>query len=218
VSAPKLKADQTKLNASDQPGVLERYTALTYGSLPSFAGLDPEEAKAVDFLASRGVGIGTHSTFAPIERTIAGSSAALAVDLRYVPRISSQEAERIGFRRVVPQVVQRPRPRFTPLQRWEGFVAEVTSDSFIARLADLDATAAPEEEAEILLLEVAEDDRHLVMPGAGFYWTIGYKDHPSGERERVSSVRFKRLPGLDARDLARARAAAAKTIGRLGWR
>jgi len=111
----------------------------------------------------------------------------------------------------------RPQPRFFPLQQWEGYVEEKTPDSFIARLVDLDHRGASEEEAEILLSEVAEDDLALVTPGAVFYWSIGYRDQPTGERERVSLVRFRRLPRLTVDDVQRARQDAIEMGRRVGW-
>ena len=111
----------------------------------------------------------------------------------------------------------RPQPRFVALQRWEGYVEERTPDSFVARLVDVGDARAAEEEAEILLSEVSEDDLELVTPGAVFYWAIGYRDQPTGQRERVSTIRFRRLPGLTESDVQRARERAREIGKRVGW-
>lgn len=59
---------------------------------------------------------------------------------------------------------------------------------------------APEHEATLPVEEVSLDDRRLLKPGAVFYWIIGYKRHRSGQQERGSAVRIRRLPGWSRRD------------------
>ena len=103
-----------------------------------------------------------------------------------------------------------PRSRFVVLQSWEGYVLEVKQDSFVARLID-QSGQDDDEEAEIFLEEVDPGDRGLVTPGGYFYWSIGYRDGRRG-RERVSVIRFRRLPAFTEQDRMRGRA------GRLlGW-
>src|SRR5262249_25118886 len=64
--------------------------------------------------------------------------------------------------------------RFVLLQKWEGTVLQVLpEDSLFARLVDLSGSG-PDEEAEFSLEEVSDIDRPLVVPGAIFYWSIGY--------------------------------------------
>ena len=81
---------------------------------------------------------------------------------------------------------------FTSLQKWEGVVTRVLDNSFEARLIDLTADT-PEEIAEIPLEEVSEDDFSLIQEGAIFYWNIGYRKMASGQRERVTFIRFRRF-------------------------
>jgi len=111
----------------------------------------------------------------------------------------------------------QPQPRFVSLQRWEGYVVELKGDTFIARLADLDRSDAFEEQAEIDIREIREDDRSLLRLGGSFYWTIGYRAAVSGQRERVSIIRFRRLPDFTEEDIARAQAEAEQAIERIGW-
>jgi hypothetical protein len=83
--------------------------------------------------------------------------------------------------------------RFNSLQKWEGHVLRREGGSFIAVLIDLTNPSTVEEEAEIPIEEIEPDDRELVVPGAVFYWNIGYYDKTSG-RQRTSLIRFRRLP------------------------
>ncbi len=81
---------------------------------------------------------------------------------------------------------------FRALQKWEGFVTEVGSDTFWARLIALKGDA-PDQEAEFYLEDIDTEDRSMLKPGAVFYWSIGYQDTPSG-RSRHDDFRFQRLP------------------------
>ena len=97
---------------------------------------------------------------------------------------------------------------FVALQKWEGYVTEVSDDTFSARLIQIKGQGG-DQEAEIFLQELDESDRKLVEPGAVFYWSIGYDDRPSG-RQRASRIRFRRLPTWSAREIARAKKDAGK--------
>lgn len=99
-----------------------------------------------------------------------------------------------------PQVSTPPRDNFVTLQKWEGVVMDVTKDSFIARLYDLDKKSS-DEEAEFPCEEISEEDRELIMPGAIFYWNIGYHDSWCGQRRRSSVIRFRRLPAWRAEEI-----------------
>lgn len=106
-----------------------------------------------------------------------------------------------------------PTPRieketFIALQRWEGTVLESSEETFIARLHDL-SSDGPDEEVELLIEDVPDEDRPLVEPGAVFYWSIGHLIKPSGERPRISNLRFRRLPVWSASELKAARKRAA---------
>ncbi len=92
--------------------------------------------------------------------------------------------------------------RFVALQKWEGRVTECLDDGFRAVLTDI-TTAGIEERVEFDLDEVSRDDLPLIVPGAVFYWSVGYRDEPTGERSRSSIIKFRRLPGWSVRDLER---------------
>ena len=82
------------------------------------------------------------------------------------------------------------------LQRWIGRVESVHDEQFVAITTDATNPRNPPEEVEFDLTEVSEGDLPLVAEGAMFYWSIGYRDSPGGQRERVSSLRFVRSPVL----------------------
>ena len=92
------------------------------------------------------------------------------------------------------------------LQKWEGYVTEIGTDTFWARLSMVVGEGS-DQDAEIYIEEVDREDRALIQPGAVFYWTIGYLDRPSG-RQRSSVLRFRRLPVWTRQDLVRARSKA----------
>lgn len=118
----------------------------------------------------------------------------------------------VEFRRVA---FHQGRGSFTTLQRWEGTVIQVEKESFTARLYDKSATHA-DEEGDFSLEEVSPADRDLVMPGAVFYWSVGYLDHRNGQRTRESLIRFRRLPAWNKRELDEARDRAKKILHRIG--
>ena len=95
----------------------------------------------------------------------------------------------------------RERDRFMVLQKWEGTVSRVTETEFTATLHDLSDPSRPDEEVVLSIDEVSESDRPLLAPGAVFYWSIGYRMDQWGSRERVSALRFRRLPVWTRRDL-----------------
>jgi hypothetical protein len=72
--------------------------------------------------------------------------------------------------------------------------------TFIARVNDL-VQKGVEEEVTLATDELSETDRGLVEPGAVFYWSIGYHDSLTGQRTRVSLIRFRRLPAWRQREL-----------------
>jgi hypothetical protein len=71
----------------------------------------------------------------------------------------------------------------------------------------VNAYNAPEYEAVLSTEEISEDDLPLLKEGAVLYWTIGYKTR-TGTRERVSTVRLRRLPVWSRAEIARVRSQA----------
>lgn len=99
---------------------------------------------------------------------------------------------------------------FQLLQQWTGQVKQITADSFVAIISNVTDPDAPDEEVELGFEEVAPDDTRLVRPGSLFYWSVGYEDGIGIPRQRVSRIRFRRLPGITTRDVARAKETAKK--------
>jgi hypothetical protein len=94
--------------------------------------------------------------------------------------------------------------KVTVLQAWTGRVVEhAEADRFVAVLTDTTNSKNPPEEVELDLREVSNSDLPLLKAGATFYWSIGYRDTPGGQRERVSTLRFARLPRLNSADVNR---------------
>jgi hypothetical protein len=89
------------------------------------------------------------------------------------------------------------------LQRWVGRVECVDGDRFFAVLDDATDSVCPQEQVELDISEVSTSDLTLLVPGATFYWTIGYRDTPGGQRERISTLRFARHPRLSKTEVSR---------------
>jgi hypothetical protein len=106
-----------------------------------------------------------------------------------------------------------PQHNFKVLQRWEGIVSEVLQDECIAQIRDLTAPDNPVEEISFSVEEIPESDRHLAQPGAVFYWSIGYDDRIDGQRNRRSTIRFRRLPVWTDKELEAAQKKA-ESIGK----
>ncbi len=121
---------------------------------------------------------------------------------------SSDEREQADDLSVNQNHPKKPGKRFRIIQKWEGTVIEVTNDTIVVELK----TISGEEGdliAEIFMEEVDRDDRTLVIPGAVFYWNIGYLQQPSGTM-RISLIRFRRLPPWNKRQLQKAKIETAK--------
>ncbi len=107
----------------------------------------------------------------------------------------------------VPSLNQ-PSGRFQKLQQYEGDVLSVGESDFTARLTDLTDRDRQRLEATFSTEEVSESDKPLLREGAVFYWIIGYKDEPNGQRTTSQLLRFRRLPVWSKRDLERLQARA----------
>jgi hypothetical protein len=89
--------------------------------------------------------------------------------------------------------------------QWEGTVVKVTGDKFVARLTDLNGAESPEKRATISIDQISESDQMLVLAGAVFYWTIGYRVEEHGQKSLVSTIRFRRLPTWTRSEIERAK-------------
>ena len=103
-----------------------------------------------------------------------------------------------------------PDENFQLLNQWECTVCEIDESkrTFVAELRDLSEPTTDVEEATFLVDDVAAGDSHLLVPGAVFRWSIGYRHDPGGQRDRVSRLRFVRIPGWRRRDVEEIESAA----------
>ena len=116
-------------------------------------------------------------------------------------RNDSQESARSQVLQQADALVRLPSVRESQwrvnvLQRWVGRVESVGSTTFKAVIYDATDPTNPQEEVELDGEEVSPSDIPLLCEGATFYWAIGYRQTPGGQRERVSTLRFARLPKL----------------------
>lgn len=77
-------------------------------------------------------------------------------------------------------------------QRWQGYILELNSDRFVAKLEDLTKPGGTYEILEFDLSDVSPDDLPLVQIGSIFYWSIG-SVMTNGQLKRQSILRFKRV-------------------------
>jgi hypothetical protein len=107
---------------------------------------------------------------------------------------SNEQLPSVEPRPVVLNVKYTPTTFFEERQQWEGTVQEVRSDGIVVTLIDLTDQKNSAESAEISWDEVPDADHALVIPGAVFYWSIGYERTIHGQKSNISSIRFRRLP------------------------
>lgn len=108
-------------------------------------------------------------------------------------------------RRAVIKPVSPSKGHFRLLQLWEGRIIEVRGKEFTSIISDRTNPDFPDEEVTLDLEEVPIDDLPLIKPGAVFYWSVGYADHPGRPRVRESRIRLRRLPKWTQAELDRAK-------------
>ena len=91
---------------------------------------------------------------------------------------------------------------FVAEQEWEGYVTEIYGEDFKAHLIDLSSEDI-EEIAEFSINEVSNTQKELVKEGAVFRWSIGYERLRGGNKRKVSSIIFRRLPAWTKKDLSK---------------
>jgi hypothetical protein len=119
---------------------------------------------------------------------------------RNAESVDTAQVERLRFRPVIRLTAPY---RFQALKRWEGVVTATDVEQFTARLRDLDSSAESDLEAVVSVDEIADSDEQLLEVGAVFYWTIGYRIEPHGQKSSVSTIRFRRLPVWTSNDRKR---------------
>lgn len=130
-----------------------------------------------------------------------------------IPRLTQHSPE-------TPSVVrqQSSARSLQPIQEWEGYVTEVGLETFKARLVDITSQSIFEEEvAELFKSDISDGQLQLVAEGSVFRWVIGYQRSSSGEKQRVSSIVFRRLPAWTKTDLQSAQTKATYLIEEIVW-
>jgi hypothetical protein len=84
---------------------------------------------------------------------------------------------------------------FYAIQEWEGYVVKVEDGIVFAELIDLvtDQTR-PSTIAEIPIEEFPDEEEKYILAGAAFRWAIGFYRRRSGQQDRVSRIRFRKMP------------------------
>jgi hypothetical protein len=130
---------------------------------------------------------------------------------------STAERKNLAPRRI-DQLLNLPRnpiplfftTTFSPLQEWEGYVREISSDGISVDLVDVTANAKNiTEQAKIPFEEFSDADRQKLRIGAIFRWSIGYQRTTSGTKMRVSNIVFRDLPRWTRKDIREAQEEAA---------
>ena len=87
---------------------------------------------------------------------------------------------------------------------------------FVAILTDRTDPSRPDEEASFDFEEVPPNERHLIQPGAVFYFFIGTECTRAGQQRNVSIIEFQRSPSWTRSALKRVDARARRIAGVLG--
>lgn len=153
-----------------------------------------------------------------ISSKILESNRSVDEEARSRPQIPGQGTRRVQSAGLLPEILpsapsEGKLDRFKLLQKWEGTVSRCTETEFTAVLRE---KGEPDQEATFDVEEVPEGDRGLIVPGAIFHWSIGYRDR-RGQRTRESVIRFRRLPAWNKREIERARQEADEIITALRW-
>jgi len=109
---------------------------------------------------------------------------------------------------------------FTALQEWDGYILEVTEDTFRARLIDLTnkTDSHVEEEVEISLNELDDESQSRLSVGTLLRWSIGYQRARSGQKTRVSKIIIRRLPVWREEEIQAAKRKALERSQKLEWK
>lgn len=110
--------------------------------------------------------------------------------------------DRVEKRRFSPPVrkdsysIQLPTGGVKLLQQWECVITNVEGDCVECEMHDLRNTRQPVELAEVYIDEFSDFDKPLLQEGAVFYWSVGHSTSTSGQLQRYSELRVRRMPRL----------------------
>ena len=107
--------------------------------------------------------------------------------------------------------------RSIALQKWQGIVTEIYEDRFLAKLINL-TDEGYDEEADFSFDEITHGDLNQIKEGAVFYWTIGYQYSRTGQKTRMSHIRFRRLPVWSDEEIRNSRSEGLGIANEIGWK
>lgn len=105
-------------------------------------------------------------------------------------------------------------------QEWECCVQDVSDDRlvFSSLLIDItDNQVQPTEESDFKMESINEADRHLVIPGAIFKWTIGYEQPFIDGKDLLSRIDFLPMPVFTSDMFDRATEKARQFVNGISW-
>lgn len=123
--------------------------------------------------------------------------------------LSANGSQILSLHGVLPRPPAPNVGTFILLQQFEGTVLTIGPEEFNARLVDRTHPEHPPEIADFSRDDVSDGDRELLALGAVFYFSLGYRISPWGQRDRVATIKFRRLPAWSKRELAAAEERAA---------
>jgi hypothetical protein len=138
------------------------------------------------------------NVFSPTEKSTTDQNEDMRTDRSHPEKVSAEPVRLPVQLKALP-----PRSTFFAIEEWEGTVLSASDDSFTARLVNRTRAQAADEEGRFAMAQLSsQEDRNLLVPGAIFYFSVGYEESPSGQRRTSAFLRFRRLPAWTARELA----------------
>jgi hypothetical protein len=106
--------------------------------------------------------------------------------------VTYQGRSRVPKRKIVRAVGRNvTEEKFWLLNKWQGQITSVETDTFEADLFDLSDPSIVEH-GKFLKTEVPPEDVGFIRGGAVFYWYVGYRDMSFGQRKRESIIWMRR--------------------------
>lgn len=137
-----------------------------------------------------------------IENEITKRKKALPSDSLFVEKLLNEGEENSNF--LLPNfsinyTISSIRNSFSHTQKWIGYIVRLKTDSFIAKLEDIN-NPNTYEIGEFEFREISPEDKELISLGTVFYWSIGYANY-NGQVKKESIIRFKRTAGWKEDDV-----------------
>ena len=121
-------------------------------------------------------------------------------------QITEKQANEINYAPNQPAVISangsnvneiRKTPFIISLREWEGYVVEITNDSFIAKLVNVkNKSELAKESGKFKISMLSTDDQNELQLGSRIRWTIDLEISRSGSRQNVSKVELLDTPEI----------------------